>query len=280
MLKELGITHVVSMGESALTPPRPPTFSIASAFGSSEKTPTNSLWLEERLGNIAVLDMKDIADDGIDSIRPHMEQAIAFIEEARWQGGKVLVHCRVGVSRSASIVIAYLMKHIELDLASAYLLTRSRRLNILIQVRAVQWRQEIMCREADFRWSSPQPDLPFMATLHAFEADLLDEKDQAIAQGVCEPDDDSESQLGRAGLKRTNRIAWSFLSTEISNLNARFISCELWCARTTGRAFLTLFLAGVASTHARLARPCQDFSARQPVLFFFASMHFCVVSAL
>jgi dual specificity MAP kinase phosphatase len=134
MLKELGITHVVSMGESALTPPRPPTFSIASSFGSNAKASDNSLWLEERLGNIAVLDMRDVADDGIDSIRPHMDEALAFIEEARWQGGKVLVHCRVGVSRSASIVIAYLMKHIELDLASAYLLTRSRRLNILIQV--------------------------------------------------------------------------------------------------------------------------------------------------
>jgi dual specificity MAP kinase phosphatase len=136
MLKALGITHVVSMGESALTPPRPAPFSLFSRSSptSTSSSPTNSLWLEERLGSISVLDMKNVADDGIDSIRPYIDQALAFIDEARWSGGKVLVHCRVGVSRSASIVIAYLMKHVELDLASAYLLTRSRRLNILIQV--------------------------------------------------------------------------------------------------------------------------------------------------
>jgi dual specificity MAP kinase phosphatase len=59
--------------------------------------------------------------------------ALAFIEEAHAKGGKVLVHCRVGVSRSATIVIAHVMKALRVDLATAYLITRSRRLNILIQ---------------------------------------------------------------------------------------------------------------------------------------------------
>ncbi|SCV74166.1 BQ2448_6598 [Microbotryum intermedium] len=196
MLKELGITHVVSMGESALVPPRAPPVGAA---GTNE-TQTNSLWLEERLGNISVLDMKNVADDGIDSIRPYIDQALEFIDDARWTGGKVLVHCRVGVSRSASIVIAYLMKHIELDLASAYLLTRSRRLNILIQ-----------------------PNLPFFATLHTFEADLLANKDARIARREIAPDDDSDQHLGRAGLKRSNRVAWSYLCSSVASLNERFL---------------------------------------------------------
>lgn len=138
MLKELGITHVVSLGESALAPPSPPNFSFSKTFNSSDgeaSAPQNSLWLEERLGNIAVLDLKNFADDGIDSIQPHIDEAIDFISDAQRRGGKVLVHCKVGVSRSASIVIAYLMRDLRLDLASSYLLTRSRRLNILIQVR-------------------------------------------------------------------------------------------------------------------------------------------------
>jgi dual specificity MAP kinase phosphatase len=135
MLKELGITHVVSIGESALIPPRS---ACESPNGVpthlKARMPTNSLWLEASLGNIEVLDLRGIADDGIDPIRGYIEQASEFIEEARLKGGKVLVHCRVGVSRSASLVIAYVMKHLEMDLQSAYLLVRSRRLNILIQV--------------------------------------------------------------------------------------------------------------------------------------------------
>ncbi|GAA5973075.1 hypothetical protein JCM21900_004579 [Sporobolomyces salmonicolor] len=217
MLKQLGITHVVSLGESALTPPRAPPFSFSSAFRSNPEPAPNSLWLEERLGNISVLDMKNVADDGIDSIQPCIDEALAFIEQARRQGGKILVHCKVGVSRSASIVIAYLMKEVGLDLASAYLLTRSRRLNILIQ-----------------------PNLPFMATLHAFEASLLEEKDQRIALRRSSPapsqsdsaslssfetedDDDNLQYLGLAGLKRSNRLGWSFICGEIAKLNERFL---------------------------------------------------------
>ncbi|KAK4047558.1 tyrosine/serine/threonine protein phosphatase pps1 [Microbotryomycetes sp. JL201] len=222
MLKELGITHVVSVGESALHAPKAPSsfssignalsISNVSAEQSSSQTGISSLWLEERLGNVSVLDMKNVADDGIDSIQPHFDSALQFIEHARWQGGRVLVHCRVGVSRSASIVIAYLIKHIELDLASAYLLTRSRRLNILIQ-----------------------PNLPFMAALHSFEADLLRQKRLRHRQSTSsslnhiadhEVDDEEDDQyLGQAGLKESNRLTWNALATEISALNARFLLC-------------------------------------------------------
>ncbi|GAA5884779.1 hypothetical protein JCM6882_005390 [Rhodosporidiobolus microsporus] len=236
MLKELGITHVVSLGESALHHPRAPsTFSTLTApFRSSPlaaadaDAPDNSLWLEERLGNIAVLDMKNVADDGIDSIQPCIDEALEFIEQARQGGGRVLVHCKVGVSRSASIVIAYLMKEWNLDLASAYLLTRSRRLNILIQ-----------------------PNLPFMATLHAFEGALLDSKERFLAQqqqhrrtlstssdpnSIYSSDgegagagalggEDVPQNFGRAGLKRSNRLAFSYLCQQVAKLNERFLCC-------------------------------------------------------
>lgn len=135
MLKELGITHVVSIGESALIPPKSPSPAPPAGLPASAKArlPTNSLWLEASLGNIQVLDLPGIADDGIDSIRPFLETSERFIEQARLKGGKVLVHCRVGVSRSATLVMAYAMKHMGIDLQSAYLLTRARRLNILIR---------------------------------------------------------------------------------------------------------------------------------------------------
>ena len=139
MLKELGITHVVSIGETALIPPREGETPAPTGFGNvptnlKARLPTNSLWLEQSMGNIRVLDLQGISDDGIDPIKDLFARANEFMEDARRKGGKVLVHCRVGVSRSASLVIAYVMKHCQMDLQSAYLLVRSRRLNILIQV--------------------------------------------------------------------------------------------------------------------------------------------------
>ncbi|GAA6007718.1 hypothetical protein JCM11491_003939 [Sporobolomyces phaffii] len=204
MLKEIGITHVVSLGESALNPPSPPSFSFSKTLNNESNVPQNSLWLEERLGNISVLDLKNFADDGIDSIQPHFDEAIAFIADAHRRGGKILVHCKVGVSRSASIVIAYLMQQLGLDLASSYLLTRSRRLNILIQ-----------------------PNLPFMAALHAFEAALLEQDAETSSLRPERPSSvgsiESIERLGHPGLKRSNRLGWSFLCTEVARLNERFL---------------------------------------------------------
>lgn len=143
MLHELGITHVVSVGESALHPPPPGTSGSCMAQGwpgsandSSACSSTfsdSALWQEEQAGRIQVLDLKNVSDDGIDSLRATMRQSVEYIEDARRSGGKVLVHCRVGVSRSATIVLAYAMAHLDLSLVEAYLLVRSRRLNILIQ---------------------------------------------------------------------------------------------------------------------------------------------------
>lgn len=48
-------------------------------------------------------------------------------EEAYQSGQGVLVHCQAGVSRSATIVIAYLMKHTLMTMTDAYKYVRSRR---------------------------------------------------------------------------------------------------------------------------------------------------------
>jgi dual specificity MAP kinase phosphatase len=135
MLRQLGITHVCSIGESALVPPAASMQRDAAGADGGGGGQT-SLWEEERAGRIAVLDLQGISDDGIDPIRPYFERTMEFIDEARLKGGKCLVHCRVGVSRSATLVIAYCMRALAMDLVSAYLLVRSRRLNILIQVRS------------------------------------------------------------------------------------------------------------------------------------------------
>lgn len=52
--------------------------------------------------------------------------ANAFIEEGI-RAGNVLVHCRFGVSRSATIVIAYIMEKYKLTFEEAFLYVKKQR---------------------------------------------------------------------------------------------------------------------------------------------------------
>ncbi|CAL8092074.1 unnamed protein product [Calicophoron daubneyi] len=80
-------------------------------------------------------------------LRPLFTSAFQFIEEARCSGTAVLVHCQAGVSRSPSLVIAYLMAHSRLSLRDAYQLVKSKR-------------------------SVISPNFAFLGQLCEFEADL------------------------------------------------------------------------------------------------------------
>lgn len=121
MLHALGITHVVSVGECALVPPPhhmnihghghiPTSTSPCARMGSNSQYNQGkghgSLWIEEREGRIKVLDIKGVCDDGIDTLEPQLEPICDWIDKAREEGGRVLVHCRVGVSRSATVVVS------------------------------------------------------------------------------------------------------------------------------------------------------------------------------
>lgn len=147
MLRVLGITHLVSVGETALAPPDHISAKVnnsrkdhgrsryqrASAKAALSEDPSTVPSLTYQSQGINVLNVRNVSDDGIDSLRGTMCEAVQFIEAARLSGGKVLVHCRVGVSRSTTIVLAYVMAHLDLGLVESYLLVRSRRLNIVIQ---------------------------------------------------------------------------------------------------------------------------------------------------
>jgi len=60
----------------------------------------------------------DLLDWEQEDIYKHFESCMEFIEEGRSQGG-VLIHCLAGVSRSATITIAYLMYITNCDYADA-----------------------------------------------------------------------------------------------------------------------------------------------------------------
>lgn len=68
-----------------------------------------------------------LADSHSTNIEPFFALTNAWIDEHREKGDKVLVHCAAGRSRSASIVIAYLMNRLDLTLAQALQFVKSKR---------------------------------------------------------------------------------------------------------------------------------------------------------
>jgi dual specificity MAP kinase phosphatase len=113
MLKLLGITRVLSVGEPVSWP--------ASALQE---------WGRE---NLMMVDR--VQDNGIDELSTEMERCLEFIgkwfgalfvypaddasERGKEDGSATLVHCRVGVSRSATICIAEVMKEMCLSFPRA-----------------------------------------------------------------------------------------------------------------------------------------------------------------
>jgi dual specificity MAP kinase phosphatase len=68
-----------------------------------------------------------VDDNARENISTHFDDAIKFIDDVKSRNGKVLVHCRAGISRSATICIAYLMRKYDYTLDQAYEYTKKRR---------------------------------------------------------------------------------------------------------------------------------------------------------
>lgn len=65
-------------------------------------------------------------DDGVFLERARIDEGVTFIREAISGNGSALVVCGLGISRSATFVLAYLIDQ-GMDLKSAFLLLRSAR---------------------------------------------------------------------------------------------------------------------------------------------------------
>lgn len=68
-----------------------------------------------------------VEDSHTADISSHFQEAIDFIERVKEKGGKVLVHCEAGISRSPTICMAYIMKTQRLQLEQAFEVIRKRR---------------------------------------------------------------------------------------------------------------------------------------------------------
>ncbi|CAH2322530.1 dual specificity phosphatase 5 [Pelobates cultripes] len=68
-----------------------------------------------------------VDDNHTADISRHFQEAIEFIDTVRRAGGRVLVHCEAGISRSPTICIAYLMKTKRFRLEEAFDYIKQRR---------------------------------------------------------------------------------------------------------------------------------------------------------
>ena len=69
----------------------------------------------------------DILDSEKANIKQYFEETYKFIDEAIKNKGSVLVHCHAGVSRSSTILIAYIMKSQKMSLDKVLELLKSKR---------------------------------------------------------------------------------------------------------------------------------------------------------
>ncbi|KAG9247144.1 hypothetical protein BJ878DRAFT_220197 [Calycina marina] len=111
LLRRMGIRQILSVGETA-------------TWKDGE---------EEKWGVDNVMTIQRVQDNGVDPLTDEFDRCLAFIDRGKANNTATLVHCRVGVSRSATICIAEMMRTTGLSLPRAYCFVRARRLNVIIQ---------------------------------------------------------------------------------------------------------------------------------------------------
>ncbi|KAK9931320.1 hypothetical protein M0R45_018598 [Rubus argutus] len=77
--------------------------------------------------NDFVYKVLNVADTKCTDLKQHFDECFNYIEEAKRCGGGVLVHCFAGMSRSATIVLSYLMKKHGMRLTQALELVKRKR---------------------------------------------------------------------------------------------------------------------------------------------------------
>ncbi|GFT27799.1 dual specificity protein phosphatase 4 [Nephila pilipes] len=107
-----------------------------------------------------------VRDTGGEDIAAHFQEAINFIDQVKAQNGKVLVHCQAGISRSATICIAYLMATKRLRMEEAYKYVKSRRKivspNFSFMGQLLTFENQIFSSSGS-RYHLPSPGSPLLA---------------------------------------------------------------------------------------------------------------------
>ena len=199
MLKAIGITRVLSIGESALM---------------QDTAPPSAMHTVQQDG-ITYLMCPGIQDDGIDSLLSAIEPCLAFIDQgfqSRPEQQATLVHCRVGVSRSASICIAEVVRRKQVSLPFAYLFVRARRLSVIIQPSKIP-SVKLFKQLANFR-----TDLRFMYELVKWE------EIERQRVGFLKQTDDDNGSMTQVCRHWKRDMEWNWLAYNIAELNKLYCS--------------------------------------------------------
>ncbi|KAJ9573905.1 hypothetical protein L9F63_008704 [Diploptera punctata] len=110
-------------GAPAVSPQNLRDLGVTCVVNAAAELPDTPLPQDREIAYLKV----SVEDKSSSDLLLYMDTVADMIEEVRNAGGKTLVHCVAGISRSASLCLAYLIKHERMPLKKAYAHLKTRR---------------------------------------------------------------------------------------------------------------------------------------------------------
>lgn len=117
-------------------------------FGISTVVTAAKELFKQPVGDGVEVIQLDVSDTPKEDLSKYFEQISTVIKESKERNEKVLVHCMAGVSRSATLCIAYLMRHEGYTFNEAMIHVKCRRsivrpnLGFIDQLK--EWEKEVL----------------------------------------------------------------------------------------------------------------------------------------